>query len=155
MNKFLDEAKEGYKDFDFIIPALAARNFAVNIFASHYLEMVKARAYEGDIAVSATLHKCLKAILKILHPIIPFVTYKLYDMIYGENIQFSSFPSKFAEKEVSKFLEKTQILMDFNSSIWKIKHDNNLSLKDEISKKVPKNLELFKDELVQMHHLVY
>lgn len=77
MNKFIDEASAGYDVFDFIIPAQAARNFAVNIFASHYLEFVKNRAYNGDKAVFATLHKCLKAIIKILYPIIPFITYTI------------------------------------------------------------------------------
>jgi valyl-tRNA synthetase len=143
----------GYDDFDFIIPAQAARNFAVNIFASHYLEIVKNRAYNGDKAVFATLHTCLKAIIKILYPIIPFVTYKIYDLLYAENIQFSDFPKKVMEEEFSQYLDYSQLLIDFNSQVWKYKHDHSLSLKEEVKIKVPKELDIFKDDLVIMHNL--
>jgi valyl-tRNA synthetase len=153
MNKFIEQASVGYNEFDFIIPAQAARNFAVNIFASHYLEIVKNRAYNGDKAVFATLHTCLKAIIKILHPIIPFVTYKIYDLLYSENIQFSDFPIKVMEEELSQYLDYSQILIDFNSQVWKYKHDHSLSLKDEVTMAVPKELEIFKDVLVTMHNL--
>jgi valyl-tRNA synthetase len=152
MNKFIEESVEGYDDFDFIIPAQAARNFAVNKFASHYLEMVKSRAYEKDEAATATLHTCLKSILIILNPIIPFLTYKLYNMLYGEDIQFIDFPLKSAQSE-DKLCDLTESLIEFNSLVWKTKHDKKISLKDPISMEIPDELSLFKEDLIEMHHL--
>lgn len=153
MNKFIDLATKGYDDFDFIIPAQAVRNFATNIFASHYIELGKQRAYGGDDGVCATLHTCLKAILKILHPIVPFVTYRLYDMLYGEDVQFSDYPEKVMEKEVAEYGELSEKLLEFNSDVWKTKHDQKKSLKDPISVDIPEELEPFKDDLISMHHI--
>ena len=154
LNNFIDESIVGYDDFDFIIPAQAARNFAVNKFASHYLEMVKSRAYEGDKVATTTLHICLKAILTILNPIIPFMTFKLYQMVYNEDVQFVDFPKKIENIDYEKLSAFTQKIMDFNSMVWKAKHDQKLSLKAEISIEVPVELELFKKDLVEMHHLI-
>jgi valyl-tRNA synthetase len=115
--------------------------------------MTKGRAYDGDKAVWATLHTCLKAVLKLFHPIIPFLTYKVYSEIYGKNIQFTRFSKPVLKDAVSPYLEYTQALTDFNAAIWKQKTDNNISKKEEIQKEVPKELEPFKEELIEMHHL--
>jgi valyl-tRNA synthetase len=116
--------------------------------------MTKARAYEGDKAVWATLHICLKAVLKLLHPIIPFLTYKIYSEIYGKNIQFTRFAKPVLKNIVSPFLKYTKTLTDFNAAVWKQKTDSNISKKEEIQKDVPEELEPFKDELIEMHHLL-
>ncbi len=154
LNQCIKNAAKGYADFDFIVPLQVARNFFVNIFANHYLEMTKARAYEGDKAVWATLHVCLKAILKLFHPIIPFLTYKIYSEVYGKNIQFTRFSKPILKTEVQPYLQYTKTLMDFNAEVWKHKTDNNISKKLEIQKEVPEELEQFKDELIEMHHLI-
>ena len=115
--------------------------------------MTKGRAYEGDKAVWATLHVCLKAVLKLFHPIIPFLTYKVYDEIYGKNIQFLRFSKPVLKEETAEYLKFTKSLTEFNAAIWKEKTDKNLSKKEEIKRKIPKDLLLFKEELVEMHHL--
>ena len=153
LNRCMKIAAKGYADFDFIIPLQAVRNFFVNIFANHYLEMTKGRAYEGDKAVWATLHVCLKAVLKLFHPIIPFVTYKIYSEIYGKNIQTARFSKPILKDVVSPYLEFTKALTNFNAAIWKQKTDNSISKKEEIQKEVPEELEPFKEELIEMHHL--
>jgi valyl-tRNA synthetase len=154
LNQCIKAAAKGYADFDFIIPLQLVRNFFINVFANHYLEMTKGRAYEGDKAVWATLHVCLKAVLKLLHPIIPFLTYKVYSEIYGKNIQFARFSKPVLKKHVDSYLKYTQPLTDFNAMIWKQKTDNNISKKDEIHYEVPEELTPFKKELVEMHHLI-
>lgn len=154
MNTFLDRATIGYDDFDFIIPAQESRLFAENVFASHYVEMVKQRAYSNDKAAFATLHTCLKAILTVLNPIIPFVTYKIYEMMYNRDIQFTKYPEKIFEAETKEYLKYTQPLIEFNSLIWKTKHDQGKSLKESITIEIPKDLEIFKDDLVKMHNII-
>ena len=44
--------------------------------------------------------------------------------------------------------------MDFNSYIWKIKKENNISLKSPISDiEIPENLAQLKEALTKMHNL--
>jgi valyl-tRNA synthetase len=118
------------------------------------LEMTKSRAYEGDKAVWATLHVCLKTVLKLFHPIIPFLTYKIYSEIYGKNIQFTRFSKPVLKDTVDAYLQHTKALTNFNAEIWKQKTDNNISKKETIQKQIPDELEPFKDELIEMHHLI-
>ena len=57
------------------------------------------------------------------------------------------------EEDLSQYLDYSQILIDFNSQVWKYKHDQGLSLKEEVKMEVPKELDIFKDDLVIMHNL--
>jgi len=153
LNECIRIAMKGYADFDFIVPLQAVRNFFVNLFADHYIEMTKGRAYNGDKAVWATLHACLKTVLKMLHPIIPFFTYKVYSEIYNQNIQFTRFSAPILKHIVTSYLQYTKELTDFNAIIWKYKTDNNISKKEEIKMDLPEYLFPFKEELIEMHHL--
>ena len=57
------------------------------------------------------------------------VTYKIYKELRNKDIHFESFP-KSGKKD--KFDFTTEDLEELNKEIWKIKKDNNLSLKDGI-----------------------
>ena len=50
LDKLVKECKKGYEEYNFFIPAIAIREFTWNIFAAHYIEMVKARAYGIDFS---------------------------------------------------------------------------------------------------------
>ena len=41
------QALKHYDELNFFLPSNRGREFLWNLFAPHYLEMVKARAYEG------------------------------------------------------------------------------------------------------------
>jgi len=47
----------------------------------------------------------------------------------------------------------TQAISEFNSKVWNAKKEKGLSLKDSIKIEIPKELEIFKKDLVAMHHL--
>ena len=48
----------------------------------------------------------------------------------------------------------TNSIKQINASIWKLKQEKNLSLKDSISiQEFPTDLLSFKDDLIHMHHL--
>src|SRR5207245_2490954 len=59
---------EGYKEFNFFIPATELRDFLWGSFASHYLELAKTRAYgigftkAGQRAAWSTLHECIRSL---------------------------------------------------------------------------------------------
>jgi len=147
----IEKCMEGYDDYNFYIPANQVRTFIWNIYAPHYLEMVKSRAYEGDDSALYTIHESFKKILKLLAPIIPFITYEAYKKIYGGNIHREAFPEKCGEKGYS---ELTEALCNFNSMVWKKKKEMNISLKSEIRGiEIPNELLPFKEDLIAMHNL--
>ncbi len=157
LDKLVKECKKGYEDYNFFIPAIAIREFTWNVFAAHYIEMVKARAYgigfsdeERDGAVFA-LHKTLSTILKLLAPIAPFITEHLWQTLYSDD---SIHKERQAKTESPEDLTQfTKEITEFNSKVWNEKKAKGLSLKDSISIPIPENLTLFKKDFQSMHNL--
>ncbi|MEM3084941.1 MAG: valine--tRNA ligase [Nitrososphaerales archaeon] len=149
--------KGEYEKFNFFTPATAIREFTWNIFAAHYLEMVKARAYglgfndEEKVAAWYTLHKSFSTILLLLSPITPFITDQLWRSLYSnESIHKQKFPEAAWSTELSTY---TKQIMDFNSLIWNSKKEKGISLKDPIKVNIPHALDLFRKDLVSMHNI--
>ena len=158
LDKLVKECKKGYEEYNFFNPAIAIREFTWNVFAAHYIEMVKARAYgidfsdeERDGAIF-TLHKTLETILKLLAPITPFITEHLWKILYSnESIHQQK------QVNVENIEEQTEItreISEFNSKVWNEKKSQNLSLKDSIKIEIPEILKPFEKDLKSMHNLL-
>jgi valyl-tRNA synthetase len=157
LNVLIKDCLKGYKEFNFFIPATKIREFTWNLFASHYIEMVKARAYgkgfkkKESEAAWFTLHECLKNILLLLAPITPFITEHIWQKLYSkESIHLQPFPKP---KWEDKMRRKTKKLVEFNSKVWNEKKKLGLSLTDKIKMRVPKELKEFEEDLKAMHKL--
>jgi len=157
LDKLVKECKKGFSEYNFFIPAIAIREFTWNIFAAHYIEMAKARAYginfsdkERDSAIY-TLHKVLSTILKLLAPITPFITDYLWQTLYSKNSIHKE--SQVDEESINDLTEYTQKIIEFNSKVWNEKKTKSLSLKDSMEMKVPQELEFFENDLIAMHNL--
>jgi len=157
LDDLIKECKKGYDEYNFFIPAIAIREFTWNLFAAHYIEMVKARAYgigfsdeERDGAIY-TLHKTLSTILKLLAPITPFITEYLWKTLYSTE----SIHKQHQVETESKYNQNkiTKEITEFNSKVWNEKKIKNLSLKDSITITIPESLESFKKDLKSMHNL--
>lgn len=146
--ELVKECQKGYEDFNFFIPATAIRNFLWNVFAAHYLELVKTRAYAGDISALSTLHRCLKTMLVLLSPLTPFISDYLYRELYGKTVFSETFPP--AQKHTVPFT--TAELLELNSAIWKAKKDKGLSLKAEVaSLTLPEKFRVIEKDVQRTH----
>ncbi|RLE47155.1 valine--tRNA ligase, partial [Candidatus Woesearchaeota archaeon] len=76
-----------------------------------------------------TLHYVLDKILRLLAPVIPMITHKLYSELYDKEIHEQTFPE--TEKE-EKTEFTTEDITTLNSTIWKTKKDSGKSLKEEL-----------------------
>jgi valyl-tRNA synthetase len=157
LNELIKKCMVGFEDFDFFIPANAIREFTWNLFAAHYIEMVKSRAYgEGfnekeQKSAWYTLHIVLKTLLKLLAPITPFISDHVWIELYGKG---SLHKENFPKSEWNYGLENlTEKLTEFNMKIWKEKKDKGLSLKTEIDIEIPKELKVFERDLRKMHSI--
>ncbi|MFQ6025068.1 MAG: valine--tRNA ligase [Nitrosopumilaceae archaeon] len=157
LDKLVVECRKGYDEYNFFITATAVREFTWNLFAAHYIEMVKARAYgsgfteeERDAAIF-TLHKVLSTILRLLAPIAPFISDYLWQTLYSDQ---TIHKEKLVEQENPEDLSKfTAEIVEFNSKVWNKKKARGISLKDSIDIQVPPNLEPFTKDLQKMHNL--
>lgn len=147
-----------YGIYDFYHPVSELRNFLWEIFASHYLELVKARAYNSENKFSEqesnsaryTLYYILERFLHLIYPVIPQVT-SVIGNEFGLNLLKSNWPETKKIKFDKKILES---LIEFNSDVWKKKKEKSISLRDEISGiKIPEKLKIFKADLTACHNL--
>jgi valyl-tRNA synthetase len=157
VNELISYTEKHYKKYDFHNPNLKIKNFVWETFASHYIEIVKNRAYNKDGRFSKeeqngaiyALNKSLEVVLKLLAPIIPFLTYKIYMELKGDDIHFTNFPK--VEKDYKSEI-KTKEISELNSNIWKFKKEADLSLKSPIEKIIlPKMFKLIEKDLIEMH----
>jgi valyl-tRNA synthetase len=136
INNLIELCDNKYAGYDFHEPIVKLKYFLWTTLSSHYLELIKSRAYNQDGKFSKaeqnaaidTLNYCLERLLVLLYPVIPFTTHKILIEMFENDPNKESYP------EIEKF-ESTLNLEDIenlNNTIWKFKKDNNLSLKDEL-----------------------
>ncbi len=159
LNDLIEEAAKGYEQYDFHNPATQAKHFLWETFASHYMELVKNRAYNNDNKFSdeeknaavATLYYCLERLLLVLAPIVPMITYKLYSDLYGKDVHFEKFPAA-EDYELPGFTGAE--LEELNRAIWKQHTEKGLSLKTEIKEAViPEKFRPVEKDLVSAHNI--
>ena len=160
-----------YDKYDFNKPALKLRYFLWEVFASHYIEMIKERAYNQDKKFSKdesesakyTLYFLLERYLRLMYPIIP----QLSCVIAKEmkiDLHKEEFPElKEKQKEKKKKSEKTEKskaalvdkIIEFNKQVWKAKKDAGISLRESIKGiKIPSELKDFEKDLISCHKLL-
>ena len=152
LNDTIAVARGAYEDLNFFVAANRVREFVWNVFAPHYMEMAKARAYQGDSGAMWTLHAVLRDVLRLFAPIIPFATDRIWREVYGGSVHAEQFPQ--ARDVNEEMRDLTAKIVEFNSRVWKEKKERQLSLKDPIpGLAVPDDLHLFEEDLSRMHHL--
>jgi valyl-tRNA synthetase len=162
LNKVITDAK-GADEFDFHGTAVKVRSFVWNIFADHFIELVKSRCYNRDQKFSEeemrgarySVHAVLKTILKLLAPIIPFVTEKIWRELYSPetSIHTQLYPTVNPDWEDELRL-LSEPLLELNGTIWKYKNEKNESLRAPISELwIPKEFDPLKDDLQSMHNV--
>ncbi|MBC8500647.1 MAG: valine--tRNA ligase [Nanoarchaeota archaeon] len=159
VNKLVKLARKKYEVYDFHNPAIKIKHLIWEDFASHYLELVKSRAYNQDNAFSKeeqngalfTLNYCLDTILKLLAPLVPFITYRIYKDLRNKDVHFESFPE--VEHDYKpKF--STDDVVSVNGAIWKYKKDKNMSLRDGLKEvTLPEKVKSLEKDLKAMHNI--
>ena len=98
LNKLVKEVTNNLENFELGIATQKVYDFIWNEFCDWYIEMVKSRLYDENcttkFTAQYTLNKVLKDSLKLLHPVMPFVTEKIYMQLYhnDESIMISKWP---------------------------------------------------------------
>ena len=139
-NLLVMECHEKYPHYDFHNPMVSIRHFIWEEFASQYLELVKNRAYnqnneytkEQQHAAIFTLNYVMDALLKMLAPVLPLITYRVYKELRNKDVHFETFVQQWKIHENVKLT--TEDISSLNSYIWKSKKDAGKSLKDEVKK---------------------
>ncbi|MEK6836887.1 MAG: class I tRNA ligase family protein, partial [Nanoarchaeota archaeon] len=159
LNYEISQIEWHYDRYDFWKPAMALRNFLWEVFASHYIELVKSRAYnqenkfkkeESESAIW-TLYTLLEKLITLFYPIIPQVT-----SVIGNELNINLHKAEFPEgiKNPGDSLAEVNAIISFNSEIWKAKKDEGLNLRDPLKNYIiDNNLRRFREDLIACHNL--
>ncbi|MCS7108694.1 MAG: valine--tRNA ligase [Sulfolobales archaeon] len=158
--KTAEKTIKSYENLDVYEPINELYTLTWDVFASNYIEAVKTRAYGlGNYSVEEVraawyvLHRTLKTILKLLAPILPFITDFIWRQLYGPKGVHTQLID---EREIQFETQYTDLMMKLvrtNSIIWKYKKENNLKFSENLDAAlyIPKELELIKEELKDLH----
>ena len=97
-NTLVKEVRENIESYDLGIATQKIYDFIWNEFCDWYIEMVKPRLYEetseSKKIAQVVLNTVLTISLKLLHPIMPFITEEIYLKLYNidESIMISEYP---------------------------------------------------------------
>ena len=155
-DKVMKKVEKAWKEIDIYTAAQSMKNFSTGVLASHWLEMVKTRLYDGDDSAAWTLHRMFRDLMDGFSPICPFFSHYLSSTLYARSAVIAdSFPSIPLDFETTQWTEMTESVMDFNSEVWRAKKERGLSLNSELSGiEIPDNLSELDVPLRRMHKLL-
>jgi valyl-tRNA synthetase len=152
-------ADKSYEVYEFQEIVKELRMFLWETFASHYVEVVKSRAYnqennftkEESDSAKYTLYYLLERFLTLLYPIVPQIS-SIIGKELGTNLLDAEWPKSKKTEANFPLIKK---LMEFDSEVWSKKKEKAISLKEQISGiSIPKELKDFEKDLKICHKLI-
>ncbi len=123
LNNLIVEIDDHHKAYDFSKAAKSLYDFFWSEFADWYIELAKPRFYSDDRLAKATvtqvLIQVLETSLKLLHPVMPFVTEEIWQQLPGKDVSImvSSYPKANKESIDKKAEEMMSFVMDITTAI--------------------------------------
>lgn len=158
LNQVIRSIDQNYERYEFGEVAKALYKFVWDDFASWYLEMTKV-VFSGDNLKAkqntcAVLQTVLTAILKMLHPLIPFVTEDIYQMYHDKSITIASWPEANETFDFPNFTQ-VNIIFDIITAIRNIRAQKNVVQNQKIDIILQTRLPEIKDFLhANQHYLL-
>ncbi len=138
LNDLVKSVTEAFQNYEYSKAKLEIEDFFWRVFCDNYLEIVKYRIYneKGDKKISAqySLYNSLLTILKLIAPIMPFITEEIYQEHFkksekAKSIHISEWPSyEKSSKEEGLF----DFMIDIISKVRQEKSREQKSVKSEI-----------------------
>ena len=132
LNKLIAEITNNIDSFEIGVFAQKIYDFIWNEFCDWYIEMVKPRLYNEENttkkAAQYTLNKVLSDSLKLLHPIMPFVTEEIYTRLYNndQSIMISKWPEYNEKLSYGKEEKDVEELKNIITGIRNIRVQRNV-----------------------------
>ena len=145
LNTLSKEVNENITNYDLGVATQKIYDFIWNEFCDWYIEIVKTRLYgddkESKLMAQVTLNEVLMNSLKLLHPIMPFITEEIWQTLRerqdGESIMISRLPKATSYDE--SYLLRFEAVKNIIVGIRNIRKQNNIAFKDVLELKVKKN----------------
>ncbi len=144
LNSMVKNLTEAFLKYEYSRTKLDVEKFFWHSFCDNYLEIIKDRLYNPDrrgkearLSAQYALYNSLLTIIKLIAPIMPFITEEVYQDFFREkekdkSIHISKWPI-YDEKLVDKKIEEIgDVLIEIIAAVRKHKSSNNKSLKEPL-----------------------
>ena len=124
LNETVKDVTNSMEKYEFNIVGSILYNFIWNDFCDWYIELSKINMNNTTRTI---LVKTLKAILKMLHPFMPYVTEEIYTKLPNteESIMLSTYP-EYNQKEMFSECKDMEEIIELIKKIRKAKLENNI-----------------------------
>ena len=148
LNKTIKNVTTSMEKYEFNIVGSTLYSFIWDDFCDWYIELSKINMNNTSKTV---LVKTLKAILKMLHPFMPYVTEEIYTKLPNteESIMLSKYP-EYNEKEVFSECKDMDNIIELVKKVRKAKLENNIKENHiEFTNKILKDNKAILDKLLK------
>ena len=128
LNKVINKVTKNMESYEFNNAGGELYNFIWSDFCDSYIEMSKFSL--DSVSTKSTLCYTISAILKMLHPFMPYVTDEIYSMLPirdAENIMISSYPLVNEEFNFDSEEKETEEMIGFIAAFRNVKQENAIS----------------------------
>jgi valyl-tRNA synthetase len=153
LNKLIKISSESFESYEYSRSKMETEQFFWKMFADNYLEIVKKRIYQGSgeekLSAQYVLYQSLLTVLKLMAPIMPYITEEIYQTYFIKNekeksIHLSSWPREFKIGKVDENI--WNVMIDIISRVRQEKSKAQKSMKAEIELTFEKeNIKLLND----------
>ena len=128
LNKVISKVTKNMESYEFNNAGGELYSFIWSDFCDSYIEMSKFSL--DNASTKSTLCYAISAILKMLHPFMPYVTDEIYSMLPirdAENIMISSYPLVNEEFNFESEEKETEEMIGFIAAFRNVKQENAIS----------------------------
>ena len=145
LQKIVNSCTKHFDNHEYSKAKLELETFFWHTFCDYYLEFVKDRLYNPDKyhkgaknSAQFTLYESILSIIKMLAPIMPYITEEIYSQYYAQkenskSIHVSTWPQHNKTYVNEEAEEAGDYLVKIVGKVRKFKSDNQVSLKQELS----------------------
>lgn len=145
LNRLITESTDSFEEYEYARTKSHTELFFWQTFCDNYLEIVKDRLYNPDRrgdsqrkAAQTTLYTGLLTVLKLMAPIMPYITEAVYQQHFSakekcDSIHISKWPEpdvKLIDEEIDRIGD---LVIEIIANVRKQKSEKKLSLKTELS----------------------
>ena len=137
LNQTIEQVTQAYETYRFDLAAETLYSFVWNDYCDWYLELAKVQLQTGcasrQRATRHTLLRVLEAALRLLHPIIPFITEELWQTVApmcdaktADSIMLARFPEADREQIVQTTFEQMAVLQDLIGAVRNLRGEMSI-----------------------------
>ncbi|GAB2669836.1 valine--tRNA ligase [Gordonia jinhuaensis] len=142
LEEVTETADKGFESYEFSRVCEALYHFAWDEFCDWYLELAKVQFAEGDDSRTRTtqlvLGRVLDSLMRLLHPVMPFVTETLWRALTGgETVTVAQWPTVNGEFSAPEAVARVEDMQTLVTEVRRFRGDQGLKPRQRVAADLP------------------